>query len=219
MQPLRVNTIPGVPDFNQSTISMGQHLLNPPSVAGWAGGKAWITPGLLIARGNVARDVLIPDITGFRDWNFSAGGDNILGRRLRDGYDIGAATAVNDPGNMTAFDRAALERDERFNTRISGYVGWEQAARKLIPTARNAAQFDLSRMVLESGSKTTGEAVDYLMWRMIRVPIAKVTRDRLVTFLTKELGTDSVDRAKTYMEDPLRMTVHLIMSTPEYQIV
>jgi hypothetical protein len=74
-------------------------------------------------------------------------------------------------------------------------------------------------MVLESGSKTTGEAVDYLMWRMIRVPIAKVTRDRLVTFLTKELGTDSVDRAKTYMEDPLRMTVHLIMSTPEYQIV
>jgi uncharacterized protein DUF1800 len=219
MKHLGVDAIPGVPDFNQSTISMGQHLLNPPSVAGWAGGKAWITPGLLIARGNVARDVLIPDITGFKDWNFSAGGDDILGRRLRDGYDIGAATAVNDPANMTAFDRAALERDERFNTRISGYVGWEQAARKLIPTPRNAAQFDLTRMVLESGSKTSSEAVDYLMWRMIRVPTAKVTRDRFVTFLTKELGTDSIDRAKTYMEDPLRMTVHLIMSTPEYQIV
>src|SRR5207244_6150308 len=101
------------------------------------------------------------------------------------------------PANMTAFDRAALERDEQFNTRVSGYVGWQQAARKLIPTPRHAAQLDLSRMVLESGSKTTGEAVDYLMWRMIRVPIAKVTRDRLVTFLTKELGTDNVDRAKT----------------------
>ena len=35
-----------------ATIAMGQNLLNPPSVAGWAGGKAWITPGLLIARGN-----------------------------------------------------------------------------------------------------------------------------------------------------------------------
>ena len=89
--------MPGVPDFNQSTIAMGQHLLNPPSVAGWAGGKAWITPGLLIARGNVAREVLMPDMTGFRDWNFSAGTDDVLGRRLRDGYDIGAATAVNDP--------------------------------------------------------------------------------------------------------------------------
>jgi hypothetical protein len=28
-----------------------------------------------------------------------------------------------------------------------------------------------------------------------------------------------VDRARTYMEDALRMTVHLLMSTPEYQIV
>jgi hypothetical protein len=219
MKHLGVDAVPGVPDFNQSTISMGQHLLNPPSVAGWAGGKAWITPGLLIARGNVARDVLIPDITGFRDWNFSAGTDDILGRRVRDGYDIGAATAVNDPTRMTAFDRAALERDEQFNTRISGYVGWQQAARKLIPTPRHAAQFDLTRMVLESGARTTSEAVDYLMWRMVRVPAATVTRDSFVTFLTKELGTDSIDRAKTYVEDPLRMTVHLIMSTPEYQIV
>jgi hypothetical protein len=40
-----------------------------------------------------------------------------------------------------------------------------------------------------------------------------------VDFLTKELGTDRIDRSTTYMEDPLRMTVHLIMSTPEYQIV
>ena len=34
-----------------------------------------------------------------------------------------------------------------------------------------------------------------------------------------ELGTDDVVRASSYLEDPLRMTVHLIMSTPEYQIV
>jgi hypothetical protein len=219
MKHLGVEAIPGVPDFNQSTIAMGQYLLNPPSVAGWAGGKAWITPGLLIARGNIARDVLIPDMTGFRDWNFASGADDLIGRRLRDGYDIGAATAVNDPSNMTAFDRAALERDEQFNTRISGYVGWQQAARKLIPTPRQAAQFDLTRMVLDSGSRTTSDAVDYLIWRMVRVPMAKVTRDTFVSFLTSELGTDNIDRAKSYMEDALRMTVHLVMSTPEYQLV
>ena len=215
---LGANEIPGVPDFNQSTIAMGQHLLNPPSVAGWAGGKAWITPGLLIARGNFARDVLIPDMTGFRDWNFNAGSDNVLGQRLREGLDVGAATAVNDPSKMSAFDMAALERDEKFNTRISGYVGWEQAARKLIPTPRRAGKFDLTAMVSDSGAKTTAEAVDYLLWRLLRVPVAQSTRDALVMFLTKELGTDSVDRAKTYMEDGLRLTAHVIMSTPEYQI-
>lgn len=219
MKHLGVDALPGVPDFNQSTIAMGQHLLNPPSVAGWAGGKAWITPGLLIERGNVARDVLIPDMTGFRDWNFSAGTDDILGRRLREGYDVGAATAVSDPANMSTFDRVALERDEQFNTRISGYVGWVQAARKLIPTPRHAAQFDLTRMVLDSGARTTGETVDYLMGRMLRVPMAVETREALVSFLTKELGTDDLARASSYAEDPLRMTVHLIMSTPEYQMV
>ena len=65
----------------------------------------------------------------------------------------------------------------------------------------------------------TGDAVDYLLWRIVRVPVAKATRNGFVEFLTKELGTDRIDRSKTYLEDPLRMTVHLIMSTPEYQIV
>jgi hypothetical protein len=218
MNHLGATEMPGVPDFNQSTIAMGQNLLNPPSVAGWAGGRAWITPGLLIARGNVARDVLTPDMTGFRDWNFAAGSDGVLGTRLRDGYDVGAATAVGDPRNMSTFDMVALERDEQFNTRISGYIGWQQAARKLIPTPRNAAQIDLTRIVLEGEAKTTAEAVDYLLWRMLRVPTSKATRDTLVDFLTKELGTDSVVKAKSYMEDALRMTVHLIMSTAEYQL-
>ena len=56
-------------------------------------------------------------MTRFHNWKFYAGSDDILGRRLRDGYDIGAATAVNDPADMSAFDRAALERDQKFNAR------------------------------------------------------------------------------------------------------
>jgi hypothetical protein len=219
LKQLGVTEVPGVPDFNQSTIAMGQHLLNPPSVAGWAGGRAWITPGLLMARGNIAREVLIPDMTGFRDWNFSAGTDDVLGRRLRDGYDVGAATALNDPSTMSEFDRVALERDEQFNTRISGYIGWQQAARKLIPTPRQAARFEIAALLENDQVTTAAEAVDDLLARLLRVPASKGTRDALVAFLTRELGTDQLDRAKSYMEDALRMTAHLIMSTPEYQLV
>jgi hypothetical protein len=120
---------------------------------------------------------------------------------------------------MSTFDRVALERDERFNTRISGYVGWQQAARKLIPTPRHAAQCDLTAMVLDSGAETTADAVEFLLWRTLRVPSAPATRDAFVAFLTQELGTSDIERAKTYMEDALRMTMHLVMSTPEYQIV
>jgi len=217
MKQLGVEELPGVPDFNQMTIAMGQNLLNPPSVAGWAGGRAWITPNLLIARGNVARDVLLPDMTGFRDWN--AGANDIVTRRLRDGFDVGEATAVNDPAAMSEFDRVALERDERFNTRVSSTLGWERAARKLIPTPRRAAQFDLTAMVMDSGARTAADAVEYLAWRTVRVPMPKAAQDRFTALLTAELGTDNLERAKTYLEEPLRMTMHLIMSTPEYQIV
>jgi hypothetical protein len=54
--------------------------------------------------------VFIPGMTGFRDWDFTAGSDDLLGRRLRNGYDIGAATAVSDPAAMSTFDRVALAR-------------------------------------------------------------------------------------------------------------
>ncbi|MBV8730088.1 MAG: DUF1800 domain-containing protein, partial [Acidobacteriia bacterium] len=59
---LGLTGVPGVPDFNSATGPLGQQLFSPPTVAGWAGGRSWITPGLLLERGNFARDVLFPDI-------------------------------------------------------------------------------------------------------------------------------------------------------------
>ena len=45
---LGLDSVPGVPDFNRSTGALGQTLFRPPTVAGWAGGRSWITPGLLL---------------------------------------------------------------------------------------------------------------------------------------------------------------------------
>ena len=216
---LGAEDVPGVPDFNQTTIALGQHLLNPPSVAGWAQGRSWITPALIQERGNVAFNFLFPDVVDFHDPNFlRRSGDGIVGERLRNGYAFSSAIALDDPGRMTAFDLAATERDELFNTRVSGYRAWAQAMQKLIPTPRGAARIDLTRMVLDAGAETTAEAVDYLLARFLRMPAAADVREALVEFLDAELGTPDIARARTYLEDPLRMVAHLIMSTPEYQI-
>ena len=216
---LGAEDVPGVPDFNQTTIALGQRLLNPPSVAGWAQGRSWITPALIQERGNVAFNFLFPNVIDFQDPNFlERSGDGIVGERLRNGYAFSSAIALDDPGRMTAFDLAAQERDELFNTRVSGYRAWAQAMQKLIPTPRGAARIDMTRMVLDAGAETTGEAVDYLLARFLRMPASADVRDALVTFLDDELGTPDIGRARTYLEDPLRMVAHLIMSTPEYQI-
>ena len=49
-------------------------------------------------------------------------------------------------------------------------------------------------------------------------PIGSTERQMLVDFLDQQLGTSDVARADSYLEDPLRMLVHLIMSQPEYQL-
>ena len=222
LKQLGAEDVPGVPDFNSATITLGQHLLNPPSVAGWAQGRSWITPALLQERGNVAFDYLFPNVIAFRDPNFlSRNGDGTVGERLRRGLDFSAAIALDvdvEEDKMLAFDMVARERDELFNTRVSGYLAWAQAMRKLIPTPRGAARINLTRIVLDSGSTTTREAVDALLERFLRIPVSDDTRGALVTLLEAELGTTDLARAQTYMEDPLRMVTHLIMSTPEYQI-
>jgi hypothetical protein len=60
--------------------------------------------------------------------------------------------------------------------------------------------------------------VDYLIHRFMRVPPDEATRQKLIAFLNKELGTTDISVAKTYLEDPLRLVLHLIMSQPEYQL-
>jgi uncharacterized protein (DUF1800 family) len=224
LKQLGVADVPGVPDFNRVTIALGQHLLNPPSVAGWAQGKSWITPALLQERGNVAFDYLLPNVIDFNDPNFlSRSGDGVVGERLRRGLDFGAAIALVDdpddnPNMMTAFDLANQERDELFNTRVSGYRAWAQAMQRLIPTPRGAARINLTDLILQSGATNTDEAVDHLLERFLRLPVSDATRRTFVELLDAELGTTDLARAQTYMEDPLRMVTHLIMSTPEYQI-
>jgi len=40
----------------------------------------------------------------------------------------------------------------------------------------------------------------------------------MVAFLDRELGTSDIARAQSYMEDGLRMLLHVVMSQPEYQL-
>jgi hypothetical protein len=53
---------------------------------------------------------------------------------------------------------------------------------------------------------------------LLSVPLDTETRAAAASFLEAELGTTDLDRARTYLEEPLRLTAHLIMSTPQYQL-
>lgn len=80
------------------------------------------------------------------------------------------------------------------------------------------AGVNLTAMVRASRLRTTAEVVDAFGRRFLRVPLDADVRARFIGFLNGELGTTDVAQAETYMEDALRMLVHLIMSAPEYQL-
>ena len=212
--------MPGIPDFNETTTALGQTLFWPPTVAGWAHGRAWITPGLLLERGNFARDVLFTDID-FNAHDRFAPDPTIRGvhRLIKDGADITAATMpVSDAGGTMAESNMMADRDEDFNTRFGSYRGWQMAIQKVKPIPRIAAQVDLAGMVRAEGLETTAQAVDYLLMRFMRAPIGAAERAMLIDFLGAELGTSSLAEADSYLDEPLRLVLHLVMSQPEYQL-
>lgn len=215
---LGLKAVPGVPDFNAATGALGQRLFAPPTVAGWAQGRSWITPGLLLERGNFARDVLFPDINFIPPDRYNFAPDiRQVSTRIREGADITTATSQAE-GVVVAESNMAADRDEDFNTRYASYRGWQMAIQKVKPIPRDTAQIDLSAMVRAQGLRTTSDVVDYFLGRFLRVQPGPDARSRLVKFLDGDLGTSDIGQADTYMEDSLRLLAHLIMSLPEYQL-
>ena len=90
--------------------------------------------------------------------------------------------------------------------------------RRIKPIPRAAPQFELSALVTAAGAKTAADAVDHMSLRLLSVPANAAVRNTLVTFLERQLGTADLARASTYLERPLRLTTHLIMSPPEFQL-
>jgi uncharacterized protein (DUF1800 family) len=220
---LALGQVPGIPDFNQVTDSLGQRLLHPPTVAGWAGGRSWITPGLLFERGNFVLDVVFPDIAFIAPDRYPTRTPNILPvhEGLRAGKTISQATlppGMESGGEMMAASNLMADRDEAFNTRYGSYRGWQMAIERVQPIPRHTARLDLTAMVLGGGAQTTQDAVTLLVQRFFSVAPDPAIQGELAAFLRNSLGTDDLQAAASYLEEPLRTLLHLLMSQPEYQL-
>jgi len=205
--------IPTIPDFGRMTGGLGQTLFEPPNVAGWAGGRTWITPATLLQRGNLFRDVMFPDVKSFRppDRAMSAT-DTRVGERLAQGMNITEATREGD-----AESNKMVDRDEDYNTRYGGYAGNLLAFKrtKLIP--RQPAGINLTAMVTAARADTADKVVDHFARRFLSVPLAEKDRALLVGFLRDKLGSSTV-KPGDVLESSLRELLYLVLSTPEYQL-
>jgi hypothetical protein len=219
---LDLDEVPGVPDFNTTTGALGQRLLHPPTVAGWSGGRSWITPGLLFERGNFVLSVMFPDIAFIPADRYPVYTPQIISvhERLQEGMDITNATRPGnlDAGDMMAASNLLADRDEAFNTRYGSYRGWQMAIEKVKPIPRTFARIELAQMVLEAELTTPEDVVEYFSDRFLSIDINAVVISELAVFLEAELGTRDITAAGSYLEEPLRVLLHMMLSLPEYQL-
>ena len=215
---LGLTEVPGIPDFNVLTVAMGQKLLNPPNVAGWTSGKSWITPGLLLVRGNFIYDTLFPPVDFIAPDRVADDRYGIVpvAEKVAMGKDVTTATKP-DYKEVTSMSMQN-DRDEDFNTRLASYHAWRKAIEKVKPIPRMPARIDLSQMVRDAGCVNTQQAVDYLLTRFLSVTVDADTRMKIGVLLESDLGTADLKHADSYMEDALRNALHVILSLPAYQL-
>jgi len=235
---LGLGAVPGLPDFNELTRAQGQHLLNPPTVAGWAQGRAWVSPGLLIERGNFVHRLVFPDFLAASNdrapLNATGAEVRAVHERLARGLDIGSATrpasegmapgapapasGAEGGGGAMALSNRLAGQDEAFNTRYGSYRGWQRAVEVITPIPRTFARLDLAGLVLASGAASSAQAVDHLVLRFFSVAPPPAQRAAWADALTRELGTADLQQARGHLEDGLRQLLHLMLSSPDYQL-
>jgi hypothetical protein len=210
--------IPTIPDFNRLTGALGQTLFEPPNVAGWAGGRTWITPSTLLNRGNLFRGVLFPDVKGFRppDRAMSAT-DARVGQRFAAGLSMTEATREDVDAKTMAESNMMVDRDEDYNTRYGGYKGNLLAFERTRPIPRSPAKLDLTAMIAAARADTVDAVVDHFVRRFLSVTPGDRERGLLVEFLRGKLGSSTIQRSDK-LEEWLRELLYLVLSAPEYQL-
>lgn len=206
---------PTIPDFNAQTRRLGQALLYPPNVAGWSGGRTWITPATLLERGNAVREILFPQDPksfGHPDRRLPGIYERVA-QRLAQGMNITNATRSGDSGSSMLADA-----DEEYNTRYGGYRGYVLAYERIKPVPRHAADFQLAAMVRASGAETASNAVDHLVKRFLRAPLADADRRVLADLLADRIGSHALGHERAELEAALRTVLYVVLCSPEYQL-
>jgi Protein of unknown function (DUF1800) len=255
-----LQSIPGIPDFNETTLTLGQSLFFPPNVAGWAGGRTWINPATLLARSNFIESLLFPDPENFVDpqkeisesyrriplkythynvmghiWDpqtqrmepvplavydrYLAGMSLKEARSVPDGTGSMGSVSMDAPAMDAPKSRmSVISNNERYNLAVGVYTGAWQANARVMPFPRTPAQVDFTRMARDAGAETVEEAVNYFSGRFLSLPLPSDRYRAVTSFLKGELKSDQLNYSDAGLKQALRLTVHLILSAPEYQL-
>ncbi len=191
--------------------SMGQMPFVPPSVKGWDGGKAWISTSTLLFRYNFAQAMLRgPAASAGRGGNVHAA---IKGDRkgMFDNMMTAAMGGAEESGAAMSSNAAAPPASSAFGAGINGLSVVPLPASTASPNATVAhSRVDLQRLVPDALRADPAATVRALTVRLFQGPLPAKDSEAFSDYL-KTVGSRITD-------DTLFGLLHLMMSTPAYQL-
>lgn len=241
---LGLERIPGTPYFPAATNLLGQALGNPPNVKGWDGGRAWLNPSTILLRNNLIGHLLFPETAAgaYPRFAYSTRYSNAPAEaRQRDrdealafssesgSVQFSASAASEDAQGMsadismmasTAPSAARHNARADYDLKLGLYRGITKSYERVRPIPPTPAPFDLSGMLQNANIASAEDAVIYLERRFLRLRLFDEDRQGIVEFLQGRMpdGFSLRDSGDGETERSLRLTLQLILSTPEYQL-
>jgi len=177
--------------------NLGQSLMDPPNVKGWAGGREWITTSNLLNRYNIAVSLVGMPEDKVRDMR----NQNIRGMRQ-----MMMEAMQRDPDSMEMgmemSEESAPKKNKRGNRkRLADYI--------------KKVTFDVAAEARDLGLTDASALVDHYCGAMLAVPASPELRRTLLDYLDQDGGfrIDAKDASAR-----LHGLLRLIVSTPEFQI-
>lgn len=133
---------------------------------------------------------------------------NYIGKLLR-----GEASADE---RTRALARAAVSKDEEDKEKMSMAGSMQASSAKSRLTAGKQPMFDPSALLQDRKLSGAEEIVDFFTAHLLAVPLPGAKRERLVHYLTS--GGATMDLNTAGSAERIRSMVHLLCSTPEYQL-
>ena len=241
---LGLERIPGTPYFPAATNLLGQALGNPPNVKGWDGGRAWLNPSTILLRNNLIGHLLFLETAAgaYPRFAYSTRYSNAPAEaRQRDrdealafssesgSVQFSASAASEDAQGMsadismmasTAPSAARHNARADYDLKLGLYRGITKSYERVRPIPPTPAPFDLSGMLQNANIASAEDAVIYLERRFLRLRLFDEDRQDIVEFLQGRMpdGFSLRDSGDGETERSLRLTLQLILSTPEYQL-
>jgi uncharacterized protein (DUF1800 family) len=232
---LGLNAAPTYPDFEELVTGLGQSIFYPPNVKGWDGGTSWINPATIFERENVVRYILFPEEKPVAQFPHMEGSHRLTGDLIHQqmmawalkgefsefpSNGVGSSMMAADPlakGGAAGSETMKINGED-FNIFRGVFNGSWFAYLKVPPTPQRTAKFELAAMLKAEGVMDAPGVVDALTHRFLRAPITGKRRDGLIAFCTSRLGSARLDYSNWNLEKELREVLHLILSSPEYQL-